>query len=91
MTLTPRHTVFGRVEIAGKRGHDLHVHESPNEIFTVGKLQGGYVRFFAPWRGVQGGLGGSISAALVPAAIQPNYGGVGLGLGVFATLRPTAQ
>ena len=30
VTLTPRHTVFGRAEVAGKRGHDLHIHESPN-------------------------------------------------------------
>jgi hypothetical protein len=56
MTLTPRHTVFGRVEIAGKQGHDLHIRENESAIFTVGKLQGGYVR-----------------------------------IGVFATLRPTAQ
>ena len=90
LTLTPRHTVFGRAEIAGKRGHDLHIHEDVLDVFTVGKLQGGYLRLFAPWRGVQAGLGGSVSAALVPPAIQPNYGGVGLGIGVFATLRPTA-
>ena len=28
LTLTPRHTVFARAEVAGKRGHDLHIHEN---------------------------------------------------------------
>ena len=79
LTLTPRHTVFARAEVAGKQGHDLHIHENETAVYTVGKLQGGYVRFLAPWRGVQAGFGGSVSAALVPAAIQPNYGGVGWG------------
>ena len=91
LMVTPLDHVFGRAEVAGKRGHDLHIHEDERAIFTVGKLQGGYLRLFAPWRGVQAGVGGSVSAALVPAAIQPNYGGVGLGFGIFATLRPTAQ
>jgi hypothetical protein len=91
LTLTPRHAVFARAEIAGKRGHDLHIHEDVLEIFTVGKLQGGYLRLFTPRRGVQAGIGGSVSAAIVPEAIQPNYGGVGLGLGIFATLRPAAR
>ncbi len=91
LTLTPRHTVFARAEVAGKQGHDLHIHENETAVYTVGKLQGGYVRFLAPWRGVQAGFGGSVSAALVPAAIQPNYGGVGWGIGIFATLRPTAH
>jgi len=91
LTMTARHTLFARAEIAGKRGHDLHIHENELAIFTVGKLQGGYLWLFAPRRGMQAGLGGSASAALVPAAIQPNYGGVGLGIGVFATLRPAAR
>jgi hypothetical protein len=34
------------------------------------------------------GLGGSLSAGFVPASIQPNYGGVGVGMGVFAVIRP---
>ena len=91
LTPTPGHAVFGRAEVTGKRGHDLHIHENERAIFTVGKLQGGYLRLFMPRRGVQAGIGGSVSAAFVPAAIQPNYGGVGLGFGVFATVRPTAQ
>ena len=57
----------------------------------MGTLQAGYLRQFIPRRGVHAGMGGSVSAAFVPAAIQPNYGGVGLGFGVFATVRPAAQ
>ena len=38
------HTLFGRVEIVEKPAHDLHAHEFPTSIFTVGKLQVGYVR-----------------------------------------------
>ena len=90
VALTPAHTVFGRAEIAGKRGHDLHIHEAENVIFTVGKIQAGYLRLLAPRVGVQAGLGASVSAALVPEALKPRYGGVGMGLGLFATLRPAA-
>ena len=89
LTLTPQHTVFARAEVAGKQGHDLHIHENETAVYTVGKLQAGYVRFLTPRRGVQAGLGGSVSAAIVPPAIRPNYGGVGFGIGIFATLRPT--
>ena len=67
LTMTARHTLFARAEIAGKRGHDLHIHENVLAIFTVGKLQGGYLWLFAPRRGMQAGLGGSVSAAIVPA------------------------
>ena len=89
LALTPRHNIFGRVEIAGKTAHDLHAHHEPDAaVLTVGKLQGGYVRLFAPRRRLQAGLGGSLSAAFVPATIRPNYGGVGVGFGVFALVRP---
>jgi hypothetical protein len=88
-TLAPRHSVFGRAEINGKPAHDLHIHEAADDtVFTVGKLQAGYVRLFAPRRRLQAGLGGSLSAAIVPATIRPNYGGVGVGFGVFALVRP---
>ncbi len=84
------HTWFGRAELNGKPAHDLHVHES-NEVFTVGKLQGGYTRYLDARRGWAPGIGASVSAALVPDALRPRYGGVGLGVGVFLTLRPAAH
>ena len=71
-----------------KPSHSLHIDEQPNAILTVGKLQGGYVRYRRVSSAFQMGFGASLSAALVPSSIKPNYGGVGFGLGVFTTLRP---
>jgi hypothetical protein len=90
LNLSERHEVFGRMELNGKPAHDLHVHES-NDVFTVGKLQGGYTRYLRSRRGMQPGFGGTLSAAIVPEALQPRYGGVGVGVGVFLTLRPAAH
>jgi hypothetical protein len=85
------HTIFGRLEIVGKTAHDLHVDES-TAIFTVGKLQAGYTRYLPARAGVQMGIGGTISASFVPAALGPRYGGrVTPGFGVFFTVRPAAH
>jgi len=90
LSLRERHAFFGRAEVNGKPAHDLHVHESTG-VFTVGKVQGGYIRYLSGRRGVQPGVGGTMSAALVPRALQPRYGGVGVGVGAFLTLRPAAH
>jgi hypothetical protein len=90
VSLGDGHALFGRAEVSGKPAHDLHIHES-TDVFTVGKLQGGYTRYVAARHGVQPGIGATLSAALVPAALQPRYGGVGVGVGVFLTLRPAAH
>jgi hypothetical protein len=92
-TLSPRgtQTWFARLETTGKPAHALHVHES-SDVFTVGKLQGGYIRYWRAWGGVEAGVGGTISAALLPAALAPRYGGHMVpGFGVFATFRPPAR
>jgi len=90
-TVRSRHAVFGRLEVGGKPAHSLHVHESA-AIFTVGKLQAGYTRYLRPAGGVQAGLGGSVSASLVPAALSPRYGGrLNPGLAVFLTIKPAAH
>jgi hypothetical protein len=73
-----------------KPAHDLDIHES-NGVFTVGKLQGGYTRFLAARHGLTPGIGGTLSAAIVPAALQPRYGGVGIGIGLFVTVRPASH
>jgi hypothetical protein len=83
------HSVFGRAELNSKPSHALHIHEQPGAILTVGKLQGGYVHYTRMTSTLQMGLGGSVSAGLVPLSIHPNYGGVGLGIGVFAVVMPT--
>jgi hypothetical protein len=91
LTRNDRHAFFGRLEFAGKPAHDLHVHES-DEVFTVGKLQFGYTRYLAPWRGLSAGLGGAFSASLVPAFLAPHYGNrVNPGFAVFLTVRPGAH
>ena len=84
-------TWFGRFEVTGKPAHSLHVSESA-DVFTVGKLQAGYVRYFSVRRGLQPGIGGHVSASLIPGPLQPRYGGsVVPGLGVFLTVRPGAH
>jgi hypothetical protein len=91
-TFSDRHTWFGRVEIVDKPAHDLHAHEFATSVFTVGKLQAGYMRRLKPWKGIAAGLGGSVTAALVPEALAPRYNGrVAPGFGVFFNLRPTRQ
>ena len=77
---------FGRFELNGKPAHDLHIHES-SDVFTVSKIQGGYTRYLPDRYGLQAGIGASLSAAFVPERLQPRYGGVGVGVGVFLTVR----
>jgi hypothetical protein len=91
VSLASTHVLFGRAELSGKPSHALHIHEQPNAILTVAKVQGGYVRYLPPARGLQMGFGASISAAVVPPSIRPNYGGVGLGLALFANIRPASR
>jgi hypothetical protein len=74
LTLRDRHVGFMRFEVVGKPAHDLHVHES-SEVFTVGRLHLGYAHYLRPARGMQFGLGGSVSGSLVPSALAPRYGG----------------
>jgi hypothetical protein len=88
VSLGDRHTWFGRLEVAGKPGHDLHVHEAPLAIFPVGKIEGGYVRHFATRGGVAPGIGGAVTANLVGPGLAPRYSGrVAWGLAGFVTLR----
>lgn len=85
-----RHTWFGRFDIVGKPGHDLHVHEDEDAIFTVAKLQLGYLRQFATVNGWAAGVGGHVNLSLVPPALAPRYNGrVAPGLGVFLNLQPS--
>jgi hypothetical protein len=86
VSLSNRDVWFGRLEVNGKPAHDLHIHESTG-VFTVGKAQSGYTRYMATRYGLQPGVGGFVSAALVPESLQPRYGGVGVGVGLFLTLR----
>jgi hypothetical protein len=85
-----RDTWFGRFEIVGKPGHDLHVHEAPVTIFTVAKIQAGYVRTFWTGKGMATGVGGTVSVSIVPPALESRYSGrFAPGFGVFLTVRPS--
>ena len=84
-----RDTWFGRAEIAGKSAHDLHAHEFPGEVFTVAKLQAGYIRTFPAWKSLVPGIGSSVTLNFVPRALEVQYDGrVRTGLSVFFSLRP---
>jgi hypothetical protein len=85
-----RHSIFGRFEVVGKPAHDLHAHEFITRVFTVGKLQAGYELTLPAWRGLVPGIGGTVSASLVPQELAVRYEGrVAPGFGVFVSLRPS--
>jgi hypothetical protein len=91
ITLDERDVWFARMETAGKAAHDLDVHGT-DEVFTVGKLQAGYTRYFRNVRGLAPGVGASVSAGFVPRSLIPVYGGrASFGFGVFFTVRPAAH
>lgn len=88
-TFRGRHTWFGRAELVGKPAHDLHAHEYATAIFTVAKLQGGYVREFAIGKSIAAGVGGMAALSLVPPALVSRYGGRAVpGYGIFVSLGP---
>ena len=90
VTLADRHTWFGRFEIVDKTAHDLDLHDvDSSDTFTVAKLQGGYTRYLAAWKGLKPGVGMSASAGIVPGALERVYANrVNAGFGVFFTVRP---
>jgi hypothetical protein len=89
VTLRERDTFFGRAEIVEKPAEDLHVHELPTSILTMGKLEIGYARYLAPWKGAVMGFGGAFTAAIVPdELVSRYYGHVAPGLAVFVNIRP---
>ena len=87
VTLDERDTWFGRFELAQKSGHDLAIES--HDVFTAAKLQGGYTRYFSAWNGLKPGVGGALSAGIVPDSLKSSYGSrVNFGFGIFVTLRP---
>ena len=90
VTLHDRHTWFSRAEVVEKPAHDLHAHEYPDSVFTVGKLQGGYTHYMRPWHGLSAGIGATVSISLVPSELSAQYHGrVIPGFGIFLNLRPS--
>jgi hypothetical protein len=61
-------------------------------VFTVSKLQAGYTRYFGTRSGLSPGIGGGVSAGIVPEPLSETYGRrVNMGVAVFITLRPAAH
>ncbi len=88
LTIAGRHTVFGRGEFGGMPAHELHAHEYGTSVFTVGKLQAGYVRHLPATNGWVPGIGGTVSVSLLPPELAPRYGGSAApGLAVFFSLQ----
>lgn len=89
-TPSGRHSWFGRLDIVGKPAHDLHIHEYITSVFTVGKLQLGYLRQLATVKGWAAGVGGHVNLSVVPALLAPRYNGrVAPGGGAYFNLQPT--
>jgi hypothetical protein len=89
LTLSDRHSWYGRAELAQKSGHDLAVEDVDTAL--VSKLQGGYTRYLKTRQGLTPGFGASASAALVPSSLQAAYGSrVNGGASVYVTLRVAA-
>jgi hypothetical protein len=88
ITLSARHTFFGRGEIGGMPGHHLHAIEYSRSVFIVGKLQFGYVRHLGAAKGLTPGIGGTVALSLVPSELAPRYGGrTAPTFGVFFSLQ----
>lgn len=88
LTLADRHTFFSRFEVGGMPAHHLHAHEFSDSVFTVGKLQGGYIRSLREWKGMVPGIGGTAALSLIPPALAPRYSGrTAPSVGVFFSLR----
>jgi hypothetical protein len=67
----------------------LHAREYGASVFTVGKLQGGYVRYLAPRTGLVPGFGGTLSMGVVPRELTRGYyRRFEPGFGLFFALRP---
>ena len=68
--------------------HHLHAHEFATSVFPIGKVQLGYVRHFSAKRGVQPGIGATVSLSFVPPALAPRYSGrTAPGVGIFFSLQ----
>jgi hypothetical protein len=88
VTLSGRHTLFGRAEIAGMPAHHLHAHEYFASVFAVGKMQIGYVRHLNARKGLVPGIGGAFAISVVPPELASRYSGrTAPGVGVFLSLK----
>jgi hypothetical protein len=89
MTVSSRHTLFGRAEVFGMPAHHLHATEFGATVFSMAKLQAGYLLHFSSLKGLVPGIGATAAVSLLPTAFSPRYGGrAAPSFGVFVNLRP---
>jgi hypothetical protein len=89
LDLDGSNTLFGRLELVRKSGHDLVVPPPQDEdVFNIGSLVLGYVHDFGPWASLSPGLGVRGSVNLIERGLSPFYGTrAPTGLMVFLRLR----
>jgi hypothetical protein len=89
LTRDDRNVWFGRFELVGKPGHDLHYDGNPTGLLPIAKLQGGYTRHLQLGP-VAAGLGATASISRVPPELEARYySSVAKGLTVFLVVRPS--
>ena len=89
MTVSARHTLFGRAEVFGMPAHHLHAAELGAAVFGMGKLQVGYLWHFPSLKGLVPGIGATAAVSLLPTAFAPRYGGrTAPSFGFFVNVRP---
>jgi len=81
------HTVFGRVETVEK--DDLFQEGSPlySRVFTVTKVELGYIYDLPAWQHTVWGVGASGSACLLPGTLQEYYDDTPISLMIFARAK----
>jgi hypothetical protein len=88
VTFSERYTVFGRAEVGRMPAHHLHAHEYSTSVFSIGKVQVGYVKHLRATMGVQPGIGGTLAISVVPTALEPRYSGrTAPTFGIFFSLQ----
>lgn len=93
LMLEDTHTLFTRVEVLDKTGHDLALPASmADETFAMGSFSAGYVYDFSNLGPIVPGVGGVGTVDLIGSSLEPTYGTrTPWGGMVFIRIRPPAM
>lgn len=92
LELESRDTVFGRVEVNEKSGHDLVLEPDTEEVFRSTTLVLGYLRELPPLGPLSVGLGVRGSINFLPTGLTAAYGTqLPVGAMVFLRVQPSAR
>lgn len=88
--LIERNTLFARAEVAPRTGDDLALPGvAPDAVFRVGSVSLGYIRELARGSRFTVGAGARLTANVVPASLEPEYGSrTPAGFLLFLRVRP---